>query len=39
MAYDCLLVHAPRPPIDTSIETAAELAPGRGACDGLMEAA
>jgi predicted ATPase len=28
MAYDCFLVHAPRPPIDPSIQTAAQLAPG-----------
>jgi hypothetical protein len=39
MAYDRLLMHAPRPPIDAWIETAPELAPGRGACDGLTEAA
>jgi hypothetical protein len=30
MAYDCLLVHAPRPPLDTSIETAAQLTRSRG---------
>jgi hypothetical protein len=39
MAYDCFLVHAPRPPIDSSIRTAAQLAPSRGACRDVMEAA
>ena len=39
MAYDCFLVHAPRPPIDTLIERATQLAPSRGACRGVMEAA
>jgi hypothetical protein len=33
------LVHAPRPPIETSIETAAQPAPSRGACPGVVEAA
>jgi hypothetical protein len=36
MADNCLLLHAPRPPIDPSIETAAQLTPSRGACHGLM---
>jgi hypothetical protein len=38
MAYDCLLVHAPRPPVDAPIETAAQLAPSRGACRGVVGA-
>jgi hypothetical protein len=38
MADDCLLVHAPRPPTDAPIETAAQLAPGRRACRGVVGA-
>jgi hypothetical protein len=36
---DYFLVHAPRPPIETSIETAEQLVPNRGSYRSVMEAA
>jgi hypothetical protein len=33
------LVHAPRPPIETPIETVEQLAPNRGSCRSVVEAA
>jgi hypothetical protein len=39
MACGCFLVHAPRPLVGASIETAEQLAPSRGPCHGVMEAA
>jgi hypothetical protein len=38
MANDDFLVPAPRPFIEGSIEMAAQPAPSRGSCYGLMEA-
>jgi hypothetical protein len=39
MANGCVLVHAARPLVDASIRTAAQLAPSRRSCPGLMVAA
>ena len=39
VADSCVLVHAPRPPVDASIRTAAQLAPGHGSCRGGVGAA
>jgi hypothetical protein len=39
VASGYFLVHAPRPPVETSIETAEQLAPNRGSCHGVVEAA
>jgi hypothetical protein len=39
VANDYFLVPAPRPPIETPIETAEPLAPNRGSCRSVMEAA
>jgi hypothetical protein len=39
MANGCVLVHAARLLVDASIRTAAQLAPSRRSCPGLMVAA
>ena len=39
VADGCVLVPAARPPVDASITTAAQLAPSRRSCPGLMVAA
>jgi hypothetical protein len=39
VANGCFLAHLPRPPIETSIQTAERLAPTGGSCDGIMAAA
>jgi hypothetical protein len=39
MTNGCLLVHAARPLVNASIELAAQLAPSRGPCRGVVEAA
>jgi hypothetical protein len=39
VANGCLLVHAARPLVDASIELAAQLAPSRGPCRGVVETA
>jgi hypothetical protein len=39
MANGWFLMHAPRPPVETPIEAAAQLALGRGSCRGVVEAA
>ena len=39
MVNGYFLVHAPRSPVETSIETAEQLAPNLGSCRGVMEAA
>jgi hypothetical protein len=38
VANGCVLVHPPRPPIETSIGLAAQLRPSRGSCRGVVEA-
>jgi hypothetical protein len=38
VANGCVLVHPPRPPIETSLEFAAQLGPSRGSCRGVVEA-
>jgi hypothetical protein len=38
VANCCVLVHPPRPPIETSIGLAAQLRPSRGSCRGVVEA-
>jgi hypothetical protein len=39
VANGCFLMHAPRPLVEASIELAEQLAPSRGSCHGLVEAA
>jgi len=39
MAYGYLLLHVPRPLVDVPIRTAGRLAPSRGPCAGVVEAA
>jgi hypothetical protein len=37
-ADGCVLVHAPRSPLDASIEMVEQVAPSRGSCRGVVEA-
>jgi hypothetical protein len=37
VANGCFLAHAPRPPIETSIQMAEPLSPTGGSCHGVVE--
>jgi hypothetical protein len=39
VANDYFLMHSSRPPVETSIEMAEQLAPRRGSCHGVVAAA